>query len=81
MATKESSYNEKKSRKFQHLVNIRKLLQLVQLNDYETAPQFIQLSQNLTWDYLFYEHIMQELVKTGKFTKINKQSDVKFWLN
>ena len=24
---------------------------------------------------------MQKLVKTGKNTKINKQSDVKFWLN
>ena len=24
---------------------------------------------------------MQELVKTGKNTEINKQSDVKFWLN
>ena len=24
---------------------------------------------------------MQELVKTGKYTEINKQSDVKFWLN
>ena len=29
----------------------------------------------------FYEHIMQELVKTGKYTEINKQSDVKLWLN
>ena len=29
----------------------------------------------------FYEHIMQELEKTGKYTDINKQSDVKFWLN
>ena len=27
----------------------------------------------------FHEHIMQELVKTGKSTEINKQSDVKFW--
>ena len=26
----------------------------------------------------FYENIMQELVKTGKYTEINKQSDVKF---
>ena len=24
---------------------------------------------------------MQKLVKTGKYTEINKQSDVKFWLN
>jgi hypothetical protein len=24
---------------------------------------------------------MQELVKTGKYTEINKQSNVKFWLN
>ena len=29
----------------------------------------------------FYDHIMQELVKTGKYIEINKQSDVKFWLN
>ena len=29
----------------------------------------------------FYEHIMRKLVKTGKSTEINKQSDVKFWLN
>ena len=29
----------------------------------------------------FYDHIMQKLVKTGKNTEINKQSDVKFWLN
>ena len=60
-----------------------------QLNKYETAPNFIQLNQNLTWDCLliqlnllvlawfdhrivlfrsaeqFYDHIMQELVKTG----------------
>ena len=28
----------------------------------------------------FYDHILQKLVKTGKNTKINKQSDVKFWL-
>ena len=27
------------------------------------------------------DHIMQELVKTGKFSYIKKQSDVKFWLN
>ena len=30
---------------------------------------------------LFYEHIIQKLVKSGKYTKINKQSHVKFWLN
>ena len=24
----------------------------IQLNEYETAPYFIQLSQNLTWDFL-----------------------------
>ena len=24
---------------------------------------------------------MQKLVRTGKYTEINKQSDVKFWLN
>ena len=68
---------------------------VVQLNEYETAPYFIQLSQNLTSDcllflfiYLFLPvfafcahkivlqiktkqfdyHIMQELVKTGKFS-------------
>ena len=29
----------------------------------------------------FYEYIMQKLVKTGKYTEINKQSHVKFWLN
>ena len=29
----------------------------------------------------FYEHSMQKLAKTGKYTKINKQSHVKFWLN
>ena len=29
----------------------------------------------------FYDHIMQKLVKTGKYTEINKQSNVKFWLN
>ena len=29
----------------------------------------------------FYDHIMQKLVKTGKNTEINKQSNVKFWLN
>ena len=77
---------------------------LVQLNEYETGPYFIQLSQNLTSDCLlisvylpvftrcnhktvlqiktkqFHDHIMQELVKTGKYTEINKQSDVKVWL-
>ena len=80
---------------------------MIQLNKYETAPNFIQLSQNLTLDCLlisvdlpvlpvfacdhkivlflsadqFYDHIMQKLVKTGKNTEINRQSDVKFWLN
>ena len=29
----------------------------------------------------FYDHTMQELVKTGKFSYINQQSDVKFWVN
>ena len=29
----------------------------------------------------FYAHIMQKLVKTGRYTEINKQSHVKFWLN
>ena len=77
----------------------------VQLNEYETAPYSIQLSQKLTSDCLlisvflsvfawfahkivlqiklkqFYEHIMQELVKKGKYTKVKKQSYVKFWLN
>ena len=28
----------------------------------------------------FDEHIMQKLGNSGKFSKINKQSDVKFWL-
>ena len=81
----------------------------LQLNEYETVPNFIQLSQNLSSDCLlisvflpfflpvfawcdhkivlfwsaeqFCEHIMQTPVKTGKYTEINKQSDVKFWLN
>ena len=80
----------------------------VHLNKYETAPNFIQLSQNLTSDCLlismflpilpvsaccdhkivlqiktkqFYDHIMQKLVKTGKNTEINKQSNVNFWLD
>ena len=78
---------------------------MIQLNEYETAPYHIQLSQNLTSHCLlisvflpvfawcahrmvlliktkqFYEHIMQKLVKTGKYTEMNKQSDVKFWLD
>ena len=29
----------------------------------------------------FYDQLMQELVKTGKSTEINKQSHVKFWLH
>ena len=29
----------------------------------------------------FHGHIMQKLVKTGKYTEINKQSYVKFWLD
>ena len=29
----------------------------------------------------FNEHIMQKLVKRGKFTEINIKSDVKFWLH
>ena len=63
------------------------LVDQLQLNKYETAPNFIQLSQNLTSDCLqnkakqFYDHMMQKRVKTGKNTEINKQSDVKFWLN
>ena len=28
---------------------------------------------------MYYDHIMQKLVKTGKNTEINKQSNVKFW--
>ena len=80
-------------------------IEMLQLNEYETAPYFIQLSQNLIWDCLlisvylpvfawcahkivleiktkqFYVHIMQKLLKTGKYTEINKQSHVKFWLN
>ena len=75
-----------------------------QLNEHETIPYFLQLSQNLTSDCLlisvylpvfawcddeivlfwsaeqFYDHI-QKTVKTGKNTEINKQSNVKFWLN
>ena len=64
------------------------ILKHLQLNKYETTPNFIQSNQNLTSDCLlpvlawcdqqivlswsaeqFYDHIMQELVKTGKFTK------------
>ena len=29
----------------------------------------------------FYDHIMQKRLKTGKNTEINKQSNVKFWLD
>ena len=29
----------------------------------------------------FYDNIMQKPVKSGKYTEINKQSNVKFWLN
>jgi hypothetical protein len=29
----------------------------------------------------FCDHVMQKLIKTGKNTEINKQSDVKFWLS
>ena len=29
----------------------------------------------------FYELVMQKPVKTGKYTEINKQPQVKFWLN
>ena len=78
---------------------------LVQLNEYETVPYFLQSSQKLTSDCLlmsvflpvfaycdhnivlqiktkqFYDHIMQKLVQTGKYTEINKQFNVKFWLN
>ena len=80
----------------------------VQLNKYETAPNFIQVSQNLTLDCLLIllnfpvftkllhdliiklfcfdlqNHFMirscKNCVKTGKFSQINKQSNVKFWL-
>ena len=80
--------------------NMSEFISLVQLNKYETASNFIQLSQNFglfvdlcvfTCFYQFlhdviiklfcFDHIMQKLVKTGKNTEINKQSDVKFWLN
>ena len=72
------------------------MLHIVQLNKHETAPNFIQLTQNLFLPVLawrdhkivlqiktkqFYDHIMQELVKTGKLSSINKQSNVNFWLN
>ena len=73
----------------------------LQLNKYETAPYFLQLSQKLTLDCLLISvylhvftsfcimcsqncsaaHIMQKLVKTDKYTEINKQCHVKFWLN
>ena len=29
----------------------------------------------------FYGHVMQKLVKTGKYKEISKQSNVKFWLD
>ena len=57
----------------------------VQLNEYETPPYFIQLSQNLMSDCLlicvflpvflqiktkqFYDHIMQKLIKQVKTQK------------
>ena len=77
----------------------------LQLDEYETAPYFVQLSTSdclLISVYLpvllvfawcdhkivlqiklkhFYEHNMQKLAKTSKYTKINKQSHVKFWLD
>ena len=40
----------------------------VQLNEYETAPYFIQLSQNLTSDCLLISVYLP--VFTGKYTKI-----------
>ena len=40
------------------------------------------LHMNICWCISFqYLQIMQKLVKTGKYTEIKKQSDVKFWLN
>ena len=41
---------------------------MLQLNEYKTVPYFFQL-------------LKQKLVKTSKYTGINKQSDVKFWLD
>ena len=35
------------------LVDILPLNQVLQLNEYETAPYFLQLSQNMTSDCLF----------------------------
>ena len=76
-----------------------------QLNEYETVLYFLQLSQNLTWEFVdfcaftcFYQFLHDVLIKlfccdlrssilwahhpkTGKNTEMNKQSDVKFWLN
>ena len=73
----------------------------VQLNEYEKAPYFIQLSQNMTSDCLlicvftcFYQFLHDVTMKlfcfdlensfmitSCKNREINKQSDVKFWLN
>ena len=42
---------------------------------YELSIKFVCRSKQNK----FYDQLMQELVKTGKSTEINKQSDVKFW--
>jgi hypothetical protein len=46
-------------------------VEILQLNKYETAPYFLQLSQNLTSDYLLISVFL--LVSTGKNSEINKQ--------
>ena len=61
------------------------------LNNYETAPNIIQLNQNCFYQFLhelilklwsaeqFYDQLMQELVKTGKFRYQNNQRVVYYW--
>ena len=65
---------------------------MVQLNEYETAPDFLQLSQNMTSDCLFtcfvskivlFEHVNKTIfgakqANSGKNTKVNKQSLIIF---
>ena len=51
----------------------------LQLNEYETAPCFIQFSQN-------FEHQNRTIlgsaqVNLGENTEINKKTNVEFWLN
>ena len=71
------------------------IIQIVQLNEAPYLIRLSQnLTSDCLWisvflpahkivlfDQQFYEHITQKLVKTGKYTEINKQFYVKFWLN